>query len=159
MPTPVSYTSMRTLVPNPLQPTRMRPPGWVYLIAFADQIPQSGAQQEVIADDPVVARHHSHANAFAQRRMFMLAAGLPQHLMQADRLELKVRRVISNLQRNLDLLQLLLEAVDRPPAALQPPLLRARSDSEIEMIVGTFNGLDRAKQIFTGHLEQHRLMP
>lgn len=91
--------------------------------------------------------------------MFVLAPSLPQHLMKTDRLELQVHRVISNLYRNLNLLQLLLESVDRPPAVLQPPLLGARSDSDIEMIMGTFDGLDRPKQIFAGDLEQHRLMP
>jgi hypothetical protein len=125
----------------------------------ADQIPQGRTQQQVIAHDPIVARYDSQANPLAQRRMFVLSPSLLQHLMKRDRLELQVHRVISNLYCNLDLLQLLLEPVDRPPAALQPPLLGARSDSEIEMVMGTFDCLDRPKQILAGDFEQHRLKP
>jgi hypothetical protein len=38
IPIPVSYTSIRTSEPERLQPTRMRPPGWVYLTALLTRL-------------------------------------------------------------------------------------------------------------------------
>jgi hypothetical protein len=82
------------------------------LDCIADQIAQGGAEKQAIAQYRGVAGNHVDAYALAQRSLFVLAASLPQDLVDAYRCELEAPRAFSDAQRSQDLLQLLLKPVD-----------------------------------------------
>jgi hypothetical protein len=124
---------------------------------IADQIAQGGAKKQAFAQYRGVAGNHVDAYALAQRSLLILAASLPEHLMDAYRHELEALRRFSDAQRSQDLLQLILEPVDRVLTGPQTSQFGARSDSEPKEFVSALDDLERLPKIVTGYGEQYRL--
>jgi hypothetical protein len=129
----------------------------VVLDCIADQVAQGSAKKQAIAQYRGVAGNHVDAYAPAQRSLFVLAAGLPQDLLDAYRRKLKASRAFSDAQRSQDLLELLLEPVDRVLTGSQISKFGARSDSNPEEFVSALNDLEWLPEIVPGYGEQHCL--
>jgi hypothetical protein len=127
------------------------------LDGIADQIAQGGAEKQAIAQYGGVAGNHLDAYALAQRGLFVLAASLPQHLLDAHRRQLEAPRRFSDAQRSQDLLQLLLKPVDGVLTGPQTSQFGARSDSKCKEFVSALNDLEWLPEIVPGYGEQHRL--
>jgi hypothetical protein len=131
-----------------------------WLVVFdciADQVAQGGAKKQAIAEYRGIAGNHVDAYAPAQRSLFVLAAGLPQDLLDAYRRKLGASRAFSDAQRSQDLLKLLLEPVDRVLTGSQISKFGARSDSNPEEFVSALNDLEWLPEIVPGYGEQHCL--
>jgi hypothetical protein len=127
------------------------------LDCIADQIAQGGPEKQAIAQYRGVAGNHVDAYALAQRSLFVLAASLPQHLLDAYRRQLEAPRKFSDAQRSQDLLQLLLKPVDGVLTGPQTSEFGARSDPKRKEFVSALDDLEWLPEIVSGYGEQHRL--
>jgi hypothetical protein len=133
-------------------------PSWLAVLdRIADQIAQGGAKEQAIAQDRGVAGNRVDAYTLSQRRLFVLAASLPQDLMNAYRPELETPRAFSDAQRSQDLLQLLLKSVDRILTGPQIAQLGTRSDPKPQEFVSALNRLEWLAEIVPRHGKQHCL--
>jgi hypothetical protein len=129
----------------------------VVLDCIADQVAQGGAKKQAIAQYRGIAGNHVDAYAPAQRSLFVLAAGLPQDLLDAYRRKLEASRAFADAQRSQDLLQLLLKPVDRVLTGSQMSKFGARSDFKPEEFVSALDDLEWLPEIVPGYGEQHFL--
>jgi hypothetical protein len=127
------------------------------LDCIADQIAQGGAKKQAIAQYRGVAGNLVNAYALAQRSLPVLAASLPEHLMDAYRRQLETSPAFSDAQRSQNLFQLLLEPVDRILTGSQRSQFGARSNSKPKKFVSALHDLQWLAEIVPGYGEQHSL--
>jgi hypothetical protein len=128
----------------------------VVLDRIADQVAQGGAKKQAIAQYRGIAGNHVDAYAPAQRSLFVLATSLPQDLLNAYRRKLEAPRAFLDAQRSQDLLELLLEPVDRVLTGPQTSEFGARSDSKPKEFMSALDDLEWLPEIGSGDGEQHR---
>src|SRR6202035_5685822 len=74
------------------------------LDCIADQISQGGAKKQAFTQYRGVAGNHVDAYALAQRSPLILAASLPEHLMDGYRRQFEASHTVPDAQRSQDLL-------------------------------------------------------
>jgi hypothetical protein len=127
------------------------------LDCIADQIAQGGAKEQAIAQYEGVGGDHVDAYALAPRSLLVLAASLPQDLINAHGPQFGSLRVFSDAQRSQKLLELLLKPVDRIQTGPQISQLGTRSDPKPKELASTLDDLEWLAQIVPGYGKQHCL--
>jgi hypothetical protein len=124
---------------------------------IAHQIAQSGAEKQAITEYRGVVGNQMDAYSLAQRSMFVLPARLPQDPLDPHRRELQASASFSKAQRGQDLLQLLLEPVNRGLTGTQPSQFGARPDSMAKQFVSALDDLQWLAKIVASYGKLHRL--
>jgi hypothetical protein len=122
-----------------------------------DQIAQGRTKQQAIAQYRDVAGNGAEADALAQRSVCVLAASLPQDLMNAYRSQFEMPRAFLDAQRSQDLLQSCVKPVNRILTGPQTSQFGARSHPKPEQLVSALNDLEWLSKIVTRDSEQHSL--
>jgi hypothetical protein len=127
------------------------------LDCIAHQIAQGGAEKQAITEYRGVVGNRVDAYSLAQRGMFVLAARLPQDLLDPHRRELQASASFSKAQRGQDLLKLLLEPVNRALTGTQTSQFGTRPDSMTKQFMSALDDLQWLAKIVASYGEQQRL--
>jgi len=127
------------------------------LDGIAHQIAQRGAEEQTITEHGHAARNRTDGYSLAEREMFVLAASLPQDLPDAYWPKLEALRTFPNAHSHQELVQLLLEPVNRDLTGMQTSQFGTRSDSKAKQFVSTLDDLEWLAKVVAGHGEQQCL--
>lgn len=134
----VSYTSIRISEPERLQTNKDATSRLGELDRIAHQIAQGSAEKQAITEYRGVLGNRVNAYSLAQRGMFVLAARLPQDLLDPHRRELQASTSFSKAQRGQDLLKLLFEPVNRALTGTQTSQFGNSSGFHDQAVRGRF---------------------